>query len=327
MADWMVVSDPPVHTRLRRLVSDAFKPQRVLAMEASIRALVDELLDAFVAEGHHDLVPHFAYPLPATVIAAMVGAPPEDRDVFREWSQDMGVVAFGGDGDADPERHARAQRGLQQMIGHFLELIERARESPGDHLLSNLMAGDADGDRLSDAEIAGMCALLLFAGHETTTNLIASSLLALQRNPAQRALLLADPATVAGAVEESLRYDGPVKVLVRWTTEDVDLRGVTITAQSKVYLVLSSANRDPEKFPDPTRFDITRSPNPHLGFGRSIHTCLGAQLARVETRVALAQLFGRFPELTVGDAQVVYHRSREARAVQALGIELGAPAA
>ncbi|MCW2983865.1 MAG: cytochrome [Conexibacter sp.] len=327
MADWMVVSDPPVHTRLRRLITDAFRPQRMLALEGAMRSVADGLLDEYSACGDPNLVTNYSYPLPAAVIGELIGAPPEDRDNLREWSFAFSQVAFGGGGENDPARHENAYDGLRNMIRYFLERIEVTRRSPADNLIGNCLEVNADGDRLSDQEIAGMCALLLFAGHETSANLISSALLALHRHPEQRRLVDADISVINSVVEESLRYDGPVKALARWCVADIEIGGRTIPARSKVYFVLSAANRDPEKFPDPDRYDITRTPNAHLGFGRGVHACIGALMARIETRVALAAIFERYPNWTIDDAGVEWEVSREARALHNLPMALGEPAA
>jgi cytochrome P450 len=297
MRDWMVVSDPPAHTRLRRVAAAAFKRQRIGLMADRVRDSVGELLDAFVRSGESDLIEHVAHPLPASLIADLLGAPAEDRDMFRQWSDDLALVAFGAGGEAQEERHARALSGLESMFSYFRELLERARSAADDTMLSVLATPQPDGERLTDDEILSMCALLLFAGHETTINSMSNGILALLRHPDQLRQLKADPSLMAGAVEEMLRYDGPVKVLVRWVTRDLELGGETLRAGDRAYLVNSAANRDPSVFASPSSFDIHRSPNPHLAFGRGVHACIGAQLARLEMRVAIEQILERLPGL------------------------------
>lgn len=305
ISEWMVVTDPPAHTRLRRLAGAAFKQQQIAAMQDRIQALVDELVDGFLAgEGSGDLVAGVAYPLPAIVIAEMLGAPPQDRDRFREWSDELALVAFGAGGDARPDRHERALRGLEEMAGYFRELVARRRREPGGDMLSAMIAGDTpagatDEPGLSDDELVGMCALLLFAGHETTTNAIANAVRLLTADPALRDRVRDDPALVAPAVEESLRLVGPIKVLVRWVIADHELRGRTIRAGERVYLLLCGANRDPERFTDPDAVDLARERSTHVAFGRGIHACIGAQLARIETRTAVGTLLRRLPGLRV----------------------------
>jgi cytochrome P450 len=301
MADWMVVSDPPAHTRLRKLASGAFKSQRISAMDRRITELVDELLDEFMGEpGPKDLVEGLAYPLPATVIAAMLGAPLTDRDLFREWSDELALVAFGVGGDDREERHERALRGLDEMAAYFRDLVAVRRADPGEDMLSELLA-PTDGDRLDDTEIVGMCALLLFAGHETTTNSIANSVHTLLSHPDQLARLRTDPGLINHAVEELLRFDGPIKVLNRWVVADTEVGGRTIRTGERVHLVLGGANRDPDKFAHPDEVDLARQPNQHVAFGRGIHACIGAQLARLETRVAVGRIVERLPGLALAE--------------------------
>jgi cytochrome P450 len=300
IADWMVVTDPPVHTRMRKLGTRAFHPRKVVAMEGRIRELVDHYLDQFIARGEQDLVAGFAFPLPATVISELIGAPAGDADRFKEWSEELALVAFGAGGEARGDRHARAMRGVGVMLDYFGELMERKRREPGDDMISALLEGE-DGDRLSDEEITGMCALMLFAGHETTTTTITSGVKLLLDNPEQLELLRSDTTLSGKAVEEVLRVEGAIKVLHRWVLEDLELRGRQIRAGERVLIVPAAANRDPERFTDPDRFEITRSPNPHLAFGKGVHACIGAMLARIEMRVAVARIVERLPGLRYAD--------------------------
>jgi cytochrome P450 len=297
MAEWMVVSDPPAHTRLRRLATSAFHPRRIVAMEDRIRELVDAHLDAFIASGERDIVAGLAFPLPAMVISELIGAPSEDAERFKDWSSDLALVAFGAGGDARGERHRRAERSISEMFDYFGELIRRARRAPGEDMISSLVAGDGSGDALDDDEMTSMCALMLFAGHETTTTTITSAVKLLIEHPEQLAALRSDPELSGKATEEVLRYEGAIKVLHRWVVEDVEIRGTNIHAGERVLLVPAAANRDPEKFADPDRFDIRRSPNAHLGFGKGVHTCIGGMLARLEMRIAIARLVQRLPGL------------------------------
>jgi cytochrome P450 len=299
MTGWMVVNDPPVHTRLRKLAAGAFKGQRIAGMNETITGIVDEHIEAFLRlDGPQDLISEVAYPLPATIIATMLGAPPEDRDRFRAWSDELALVAFGAGGANRADRHERALRGLEEMRAYFGRLIEQRRSDPGEDMLSALMAREGD-DLLDDDELTAMCALLLFAGHETTTNSIANSVLALLRHPDQLRRLRAEPELIGPAVEELLRFDGPIKVLNRWVVAETEVGGRTIKPGERVHLVLASANRDPEKFAEPDVLDLGRSPNPHIAFGKGIHACIGAQLARMETRVAVARIVERMPELAL----------------------------
>lgn len=320
MADWMVVTDPPAHTRLRKLAAGAFKGQRVSAMDERITTLVDELLDG-VTTGTDpvDLIAEVAYPLPATVIATMLGAAPEDRDRFRAWSDELALVAFGAGGDARAERHERALAGLREMDGYFRELVAARRAEPGEDMLSALIAGREGTDALSDDELVGMCALLLFAGHETTTNSIANGVLALLRNPGELARLRADPELRNAAVEELLRFDGPIKVLNRWVVAETSLGGRTISPGERVHLVLGAANRDPERFTDPDVLDLGRSPNPHVAFGKGIHACIGAQLARSETRIAVSRIVDRLPGFALA-AEPEWKDALASRAMESLWV-------
>ncbi|MGW4487787.1 cytochrome P450 [Amycolatopsis sp. NPDC004368] len=324
MADWMVVSDPPAHTRLRKLAAGAFKGQGIARMDGMITRIVDEHIDAFLrGPGTQDLIEHIAYPLPTTVIATMLGAPPEDRDRFREWSDELALVAFGAGGQARADRHERALRGLREMDAYLRVLIERRRSDPGEDMLSALMAHDGDADHLSDDELVAMCALLLFAGHETTTNSIANSLLALLRRPADLDRLRRQPELIGPAVEELLRFDGPIKVLIRWVVAETEVGGRKIVPGERVHLVLAAANRDPAKFTDPDALDLGRAPNPHLAFGKGIHACIGAQLARMETRIAVSRILAKLPDLALaGDPQ--WKVSLASRAMEALPVTHGA---
>ncbi|MDT5076202.1 MAG: hypothetical protein QOJ80_839, partial [Mycobacterium sp.] len=317
---WMVVNDPPVHTRLRKLSNAAFRQQRVAAMGEWIGEMVDGLLDEFIATGQHDLLSGFAYQLPAMTITRMLGAPDEDLPKIHEWSEELGLVAFGGGGEARPGRHSRALVGIREMEQYLHVLIEKVRREPGQDMISVLVhdeSTDSD-DRLTDDEIAAMSALILLAGHETTTNLLTNAVVTLTRHPDQLELLKSSPELVNGAVEEVLRYEGPVKVLTRWVTEDHERGGRKIKAGERALLVQPSGNRDSEMFADGDVFNIQRPTQPlHLGFGRGIHACIGAQLARLEARVALPKLLERLPGLAVvGD--VDWAPSFASRAVTAL---------
>ena len=300
---WMVVTDPPEHRRLRKLASGAFNPRRVAAMADKIQVLIDKTLDEFISEGREDFIAHFSYPLPATVIAEIIGAPAEDAWRFRDWSQALAHVAFGSSGDDRNDRYVRSMQGLDQMFDYLGGLMELRRREPREDMISDLLAG-ADGDTLSDHEIKSMCALMLFAGHETTTTTIASAVMLLLQHPDQMSLLASDPDELAGgAVEEALRYEGAIKVLHRWVKSDLELRGREIKEGQRVLVLPAAANRDPERFEDPDRFDIARAPNPHIAFGKGIHACIGAQLSRLEMRLALASVVKRLPGLRFAEPE------------------------
>ncbi len=319
--EWMVVTDPPVHTRLRSLVAVAFNPKRIAASERRIRELVDELLDEFIGSGSEDFIGGFSFPLPATVIAELIGAPVEDRDNFRRWSEDLSAIAFGAAGEGRASRHEISQRGLEEMLSYFGERIDYAEAHPGEDMISGLLEGDGKGNRLERDEMEAMCALMLFAGHETTMNLLNAMVLHVTGNPDQLKILQGAPEEVPGAVEEVLRFDGPIKVLHRVAIEDMELHGKIIRAGERVFLSPSGANRDAERFADPDRLDITRAPNPHVAFGRGVHTCIGAQLSRLEGRVAFTRLLERLPGLRVPEQPLEFAPVLAARALTGLRVE------
>jgi cytochrome P450 len=287
----MLDADAPVHTRLRRLVAREFTTRRVAALQPRIQAVTDELLDAALREPVADLVEALALPLPMTVICELLGVPDLDRKSFRGWSND--IVA------GTPESEAAA---FEAMSHYLTELIEDKRCSgPGDDLLSALIRTRyEDGDRLSPDELVGMAFLLLVAGHETTVNLISNGVLALLRHPDQLAALRARPELIDGAVEEMLRYDGPVETTTwRFAREPLTIAGTPIAQGEPVLVALAGADRDPQRFPEPDTFDIRRPAQGHIAFGHGIHYCLGAPLARMEARIAIPSLLARAPGLAL----------------------------
>ena len=290
--------DPPDHTRLRRLVSKAFTPRTVERLRPRVQALVDELLDAVADAGSMELIEDLAYPLPVQVISEMLGVPPEDHERFKGWSKDL---ARGLDPDfiLPPEVLERRNQAVTAFSEYFLELIAERRRSPRDDLLSALVAAEDEGDRLTEQELLSTCTLLLVAGHETTVNLIANGTLALLRNPDQLQRLRDDPSVARSGVEELLRYDPPVQLTGRVALEDIELDGATVEAGTFALLLLASANRDPDAFPDPDRLDLGRTDNHHLAFGFGAHFCLGAPLARLEGEIALTTLVRRCPDLAL----------------------------
>jgi len=307
LEDWMVFKDPPDHTRLRKLLSRAFTPRAVGRIQPRIVEIADELLDAALAAGtgRTDLVADFAYPLTASVIAEMLGVPRCDHPRFKDWSDQITGLVFGGMGD--PHRHTAGANGMAELTEYLTGLVRDHEREPADDLLSALIsARDAD-DALSEDEVISTGVLLLFAGHETTTNLIGNGLLALLRHPEQRSLLAADPALVGSAVEELLRFDGPAKTVARVMAEDVELHGNTLRRGDRVFLSPSSANRDPAVFEDPDHLDITRRQGRQLGFGVGMHYCLGAPLARLEAAVAIPRALDRLPGLRPADDELSWH--------------------
>ena len=296
---WAVFQDPPDHTRLRKLLNRGFTSRAVERMIPRISAIVDELLDRAAPRGAMDAVPDYAYPLPATVIMEMLGAPREALDEIKQWSDD--VALFVGGALVTREKYERAEEGTKGLAGYFRPLIRERREQPRDDMLSALIAAQEGGDMLSEEELVATCILLLFAGHETTANLIGSGLYHLVKHPEQLALLRERPELAESAVEEILRYDGPTGAMVRIADEDVELRGRTIRKGQRVFAMLNAANRDPEVFEDPERLDIAREPNRQITFGHGIHFCLGAPLARLEGRIALPRAVERLRDLELAD--------------------------
>ncbi len=296
---WLAFLDPPDHTRLRRILRHAFTPAAIDAMRPRIAEITDTLFDRLEAQGEPrvDLIREFALRLPAYVIMGMLGIPREMLEAIKSWSDDMQVFIGGARNVGD--KYIRAERGCRLMAGYFRELIAERRRNPRRDLLTDLIEARDEGDQLSEDELIASAILMLFAGHETTTNLIGNATLLLLRHPAERARLKANPELIESAIEEVLRFDGPTNTLVRVVARDIDLHGKTLKAGERVFLAVASANRDPRAFADPDRFDVTRSPNRHLTFGLGIHICLGARLARAEGQIAILKLFERFPDLTL----------------------------
>ncbi|WP_224248419.1 cytochrome P450 family protein [Hyalangium gracile] len=287
----MLNADPPVHTRLRSLVSQAFTMRRVEALRPRITAITQRLLEAFPPGGSVDLLEAFAFPLPLTVIAELLGVPLEDQDRFREWTTTL--LSPPRSSNLEPLRKTVVQ--FQQYLQDFLD---RRRAEPQDDLTSALLAAEEQGDRLTPVELTSMVFLLLVAGHETTVNLVTNGVWALLKHPDQLERLRGEPSLIESAVEEMLRYCGPVRhTTSRFALEDTEFLGQVIPAGQMIMASLLSANHDPEQFAEPERFDITRTPNRHLSFGVGIHFCLGAPLSRLEAMIAINLLVQRLPRL------------------------------
>lgn len=315
-------ADPPDHTRLRAILNRHFTPRRLERLRPRIRGLVDFLLEQAAASGRMELIGDLAYPLPAIVVLEVLGAPGEDRELFRSWA--LGVNAlFAKGGQTDGAGVDAALAALAEMRGYLLDLFAARRKQPTDDLISLLLhAGEEE--RLSEQELISTCVTLFVAGHETTTNTLGNGVLALLRRWDEWARLVASPSLAEPAVEELLRYDTPVQRGWRLAKEDVTLRGVEIPAGSLLLPMLGAANRDPDVFPDPDRLDITRKSDRHLGFGVGIHFCLGAPLARMELVEALTQTARRFPELRLDESAPLRWRPDIAlRGVEALWVSAG----
>lgn len=296
----MLSKDPPDHTRLRSLATQAFTPGRIRDLEPRIAQIVDDLLAKGRAQGGLEFMADFALPLPVIVIAELLGVPPEERDTFHVWSNQM-VTGV----DAMRASAANTQKSMEaaQALGHyFADLVRRRRAQPQDDLISALTQAHDAQDRLTENELLAMCMLLLIAGHETTVNLLGNGLLTLLRHPDQLALLKRQPEWLPSAIEEMLRFESPVqRATFRLTTQAVDIGQATIQQGQQVSAVIGAANRDPEVFPQPDTFDITRQPNRHLAFGLGLHFCLGAPLARTEARLGFGRLLEQFPNLRLVD--------------------------
>jgi cytochrome P450 len=314
----LIEMDPPRHTELRSLVSRAFTPRRIADLEAPTRALADELVAGFGDRTRVDVIGEFAAKLPMAVISVMLGVPREDQDQLREWSDAM-LHRDEGRADLTPA----GIEGATRLYGYFNEVIAARGESPGDDLVSVLVQASSEGRALSPSEVLGFCFLLIIAGNETTTKLIGNALYWLDAFPEQRARLLADPALIPAAVEETLRYDTSTQALARVLMQDVELHGTTLPAGMKGLLLFGSANRDERRWDEPDRFDLDRNPAGHLAFGHGIHHCLGAALARAETRVALEVLLPALGEYAVDPAGAERVHSGNVRGFAHLPVEIG----
>ncbi|WUD74526.1 cytochrome P450 [Streptomyces sp. NBC_00510] len=287
--------EAPDHTRIRRLVSKAFTPRTVERLTPTVQRLAGELVERLVAEGGGDLIATVAEPLPVAVIAEMLGIPAADRHLLRPWSADI-VGMF----ELNPSEEAarRAVRASEEFSAYLRELIAERRKAPGEDLISALIAAHDEGDRLTEQEMVSTCVLLLNAGHEATVNTTGNGWWTLFRHPEQLAeLRAAREELLPTAIEELLRFDTPLQMFERWVLDDIEVGGTVIPRGSEVALLFGSANRDPERFPDPDRLDLSRADNPHITFGAGIHYCLGAPLARIELAASFTALLRRAPRL------------------------------
>lgn len=291
----MFYSDPPYHTRLRGLVNSAFTPTAVEQMRPHIRRIVDGLLDAVQAKGEMDAIRELAHPLPILVITQMLGLPSEDRWQFKKWSDDLFAIL--GSVPHAPELMDRAARSLAELTEYLTALSEARRQQPQNDLLSALVTVVEKGERLTQEELIANVTILLSAGHETTSNLIGNGLLALLQHPEQLQKLRENPHLISSAVEEMMRYDNPVQIAYRSAADDVEIGGKWIRKGQLVNSILAAGNRDPQRFSEPDRFDITRDEGRHLGLGLGIHFCLGAPLVRLEAQIAFSTILRRFPKM------------------------------
>ena len=311
--------DPPEHVRFRRSVSQAFTPKMVTALAPRIQEIVEGLLDEVAGKGEFDAIDDFAYRIPATVISEMLGIPPQDRYNFGQWSRDL-TNFLGATRKTLKEVADRAHRSLNRLTDYFHGLIEQRRCHPESDLISALVTVEDPGDQLSEEELVATCNFLLMAGHDTTTNLIGNSILALLRNPDELQKMREDPALITTAVEEFLRYESPLQRQTRVAQEDFEIDGHCIHQGQTVLMIQGAANRDPEQFPEPDRLDICRQDNRHVAFGAGIHFCIGAQLARLEGQIAINTIVQRLPAIRLATPSPEWRQNMSFRGLKSLRV-------
>jgi cytochrome P450 len=316
---WMVFRDPPEHTRLRRLAAKVFHVRSIHALRPNVESLTQWLLDSIDGRTQFDFIADFAGPLPALVIMDMLGAPREELGRLKRLSDEMAL--FIGSARDAPEKYERAAAATREMAGMFRELVSARRAAPQRDLLTELVALDEGGDRLSDDELVATCMLLLFAGHETTTHHLANGLRALLAFPHELEKLRANPSFAPAAVEELLRYDGPIGAQVRIVQEPQTLHGKDLRPGERVFLLMNAANRDPRAYADPDRLDLERNGVPHLTFGFGAHICLGFPLARLEGQVALPAVLKRWPRIALAAPAPEWMDSMVLRGMKAMPLQ------
>jgi len=317
--EWLVFLDPPLHTDLRAVLAPAFTPQKIKALRDDIQVLVDGLIDGMRLEGGRlDLLSSFAFPLPIQVICRLLGVPDDDWPIFGDWAFQLtrGIDNF------VPDESGNLSKSVEEISLYFSDLLKSRSVWDEDCLVGILLAARVDGKPLSFEVVVAFCSFFIWAGHETTKNLISNSVVCLFRNRAQLDLLRQDPGLVDSAVEEVLRFEAPIQKTTRWVSEDVVFGGKVIPQGSFVVLLIGAANRDPLKFVDADVFDIRRKPNAHVSFGRGIHHCLGALLARIEGQVALGTLVRRLPELVVDVDDLSWRQLTAFRSLASLSVRL-----
>jgi len=317
---FMLFMDPPDHTRLRSLVAQAFSARMVESVKPKIQTAVDELLDRVAPSGQMDVIADLANPLPGIVIAEMLGVPKEDQPRFKDWANDY--ARFLGTLGDNPDLREAANRAVIELSDYIREVAAQRRAEPRDDLITALVQAEAEGERLTHDELVATCFLLLFAGNETTTNLIGNGTLTLLRNSDAHQQLRENPSLIRTAIEEFLRWESPVQLTGRLVIEDLEIGGQRVLAGQSVRTILGAANRDPSQFDNPETFDITRRPNRHIAFAHGIHFCLGAPLARAEGQIAVNTLVQRFPALAATTNEVEWQRNHVFRALASLPVTL-----
>lgn len=319
LRDIVAFRDPPGHTRIRRLLAKAFTPavvrQERLAVERATRFLLDDITD----EREVDLHARVTYPLPAMVIGALLGVPDTELERFQAWALD--IVSFVGSGQLDADLARRTRDSMMEMREYLAELVEQRRLAPGDDLLSAMIAAAEEDDRLTTDEIYANAVFLMTAGHETATNMLSNGVLTLLRHQEQIQLLRTDPGLIESATEEMLRFESPVQVTARFVTEDTEFSGRRLRAGDALILLLGAANRDPDVFAEPDRFDIGREKNHHVAFALGPHFCLGASLARLEMQVVVPMILERFPNLRLRDADIAWQPTLSFRGPTELAVQ------
>ncbi|HEY5635664.1 MAG TPA: cytochrome P450 [Burkholderiales bacterium] len=298
----LVFNDPPLHTRVRRIIMGALNQKAIARMEADVERLVDGLLDRMADAGRMNFIDAFAAQIPVEVIGNLLDMPKADRGPLRDWSI---AILSGLEPAPTPEMLERGNRAVTEFLAYLKTLVAARRARPGDYetdVLTRLIQGEQDGERLTETELYHQCIFMLNAGHETTTNLLGNGLWLLLRHPGEMARLAADPGLVPSAVEEMLRYEGPIQINNRRLTAPMEIGGKTLPAGTSITLAIGAANHDPAQFPDPGRFDVGRKPNRHLAFGQGDHACSGMNVARMEGRVAFSRLLARFPAIEADGA-------------------------
>ena len=314
----MLHHDPPDHTRLRALVSKAFTPRAVREIHPRVQRIVDDLLDDLDGKDRFDLIEMFAFPMPVTVIAEMLGVPAQDMDKFKHWSNDVSLTI---EPSLRADQIRRVERATEELYGYFEGILEERRREPQDDMITDLLNAEDEGDKLTREELLGTLVLLLVAGNETTRNLIGNGMRALLKHPEQLQRLRDNPELLDSAIDEILRYDSPVQLDGRLAHSEVEVAGQRIGAGQRVLCAIGAANRDPSAFSDPHKLDIGRSEKSHIAFGRGIHHCLGAPLAMLEARAAFSAFLDRFSVIRL-ESEPVYREQVVLRGVEELWVNV-----